>query len=91
MTTARALEEVRMFFFLFFFRQDRRLRFAFGGRRKWSAMRWRRALLLPPGETLRGSHRSRSSPAEPVAWEVDPRGGHSNATAHYPAGLEAGN
>lgn len=34
---------------------------------------------------------SHSGPVEPVDWEVIPRGGHSNATAHYPAGLEAGN
>lgn len=48
------------------------------------------------GDTLlrlaqkRHSH-SYSSPVEPVDLEVIPKGGHSNATAHYLAGLEAGN
>lgn len=58
-------------------------------------MRWRESLFswwhFTAAVVQQWHNHSHSSPAEPVDWEVIPRGGHSNATAHYAAGLEAGN
>lgn len=82
MTTMRVLEKLKMFLV----------------RQPSSLLMWETRMVCDEVEGItllilvqqRYSH-SHSSPVEPVDWEVIPKGGHSNATAHYLAGLEAGN